>query len=71
MANETLKNLRKGKGFSQAEVARKAKMTEAGYAYCEQGKRTPSVRTAIRIAGALGVQSWKGFCELWDGTPSI
>ena len=70
MANESLINLRKARGFLQAEVARKAQITEAGYAYYEQGKRTPSVRTAIRIAGALGVQSWKGFCELWDGNPT-
>lgn len=67
---ESLVNLRKSRGYLKADVARKANITEAGYSYYEQGKRTPSVRTAIRIAGALGVQSWKGFCELWDCSPS-
>jgi transcriptional regulator with XRE-family HTH domain len=67
---ENLANLRKSKGYLKADVARKANITEAGYSYYEQGKRTPSVRTAIQIASALGVQSWKGFCELWDGSPS-
>jgi len=70
MANESLINLRKSKGYRISDVARRAEISEAGYTYYEQGKRTPSVRTAIRIAGALGVQSWKGFCDLWSCSPT-
>ena len=70
MANESLISLRKSKGYRIADVARRAEISEAGYTYYEQGKRTPSVRTAIRIAGALGVQSWKGFCDLWSCSSS-
>ena len=71
MANENLISLRKSRGYLKAEVARKANITEAGYSYYEQGKRTPSVRTAIRIAGALGVQRWEGFCKLWECHPTV
>lgn len=66
MENVNLKNLRKERGLSLADVASGAGITEVGYMYYEYGKRTPNVRTAIRIAGVLGVQSWNSFCKLWE-----
>ena len=50
----TLRAAREQSGKTQAQVAKEAKISEAQYQNIEYGKNTPSVTTAIRIAGALG-----------------
>ena len=42
------------KGLSQREVARRVKISYAGYNAIERGLHTPNVITGIRIARALG-----------------
>ena len=51
-----LKALREGRGLTQADLARKAKVTQAYIALLEAGrKKNPSLTTLRRIAKGLGV----------------
>lgn len=52
--NMKLREAREGSGMTQAQVAKKANVTERTYQYYESGKKEPGVRTAIRIAKTLG-----------------
>lgn len=61
-----LKKMRTEKNLTQEELARKIGVTTQGYQLMEYGKRIPSVRTAIRIADALGVHDLR---TLWDSSP--
>ena len=63
MQNRMLKELRRNKGMTQLEVANQVGITDVGYLNYEQGKREPKVRTAIRIAKALGTDVE----TLWSG----
>ena len=49
-----LRAAREQSGKTQAQVAKEAGITEAAYQRYEYNKREPGVRTAIRIAKALG-----------------
>lgn len=51
--------------MTQAEVAAVCNITTNAYQRYELGTRTPSVRTAIRIADALGIPNLR---ELWKET---
>lgn len=64
---EQLKKMRTAKGLTQIDVSRKAGISEAAYQLYEYGKRAPNIRTAIRIADALGVRDLR---TLWDGNPT-
>ena len=48
-----LKGIRKAKGFTQSEVARRSFVTQAAYCNIENGERAPSVSTAKKIAEVL------------------
>jgi DNA-binding XRE family transcriptional regulator len=48
-----LKQIRKNKGLTQEEVARRAEIAFSTYVYIEQGKSKPNIITALRIAKAL------------------
>lgn len=52
--NMQLRAARERSGKTQAQVAREANIAERLYQDYEYGKREPGVRTAIRIARALG-----------------
>ena len=65
---QTLKEKRIHAGLTQVQVAKKAGITERCYQRYEADKnsndyREPNVRTAIKIAGALGVENLR---ELWN-----
>lgn len=60
-----LRAARKTSGKTQAQVAKEAKISEAQYQNIEYGKSEPNVRTAIRIASALGVKSYTDFTKLF------
>lgn len=45
---------RKKAGLTQAQVAKLVGIDRSFYVYIERGKRTPSLRVAIRIAQVLG-----------------
>lgn len=51
--NTALVNARKKAGFTQAEVANRVGLTEAGYQNYERGRHLPNVQTAKLIAQAL------------------
>lgn len=53
--NTKLRTARERSGKTQAQVAKEAGIPEISYQMYEYGKREPGVRTAIRIADALGV----------------
>lgn len=61
-----LKAAREKSGKTQAQVAKKARVTEAMYQRYEYALSEPGVRTAIRIADALGVQDLR---ELFAAEP--
>ena len=56
MKNRNLVNARMEVGLTQKEVAAKAGITEVSYQRLEYGTQSPSLRTAILIANALGVK---------------
>ena len=63
---------RKSAGFTQAQIAKLAGITERGYRCYEASetarrKHTPDVLNAIRIADALGVRDLR---ELWKTVAS-
>lgn len=49
-----LKAIREKSGKTQAQIAKEVEISCRAYCYYEQGKKEPRVRTAIRIAQALG-----------------
>ena len=71
--NTALQEARAKAKLTQAQVAASAKMGDRQYQNYEYGNREPGVRTAIRIADALGVSDLR---ELWgqqsepDGNPA-
>ena len=52
-------------GKTQAQVAKEAEINVQQYQNYEYNKREPGVRTAIRIADALKVKSYKEFKALF------
>lgn len=57
--NSELKAAREQSGKTQIQVANEARISIAQYQNLEYGKCDPGVRTAIRIAHALGTQPEK------------
>ncbi len=51
----TLKELRKNKGLTQAELAKRLGFTSSAVTQYESGVRTPDVHTIKKIAEILGV----------------
>ena len=63
--NIELHSARLQSGKTQAQVAKEANIAERTYQYYESGRKSPGVRTAIRIAKALNSTTEK----LWgEGT---
>ena len=65
---QSLKEKRLSVGLTQAQIAKKANITERGYRRYEASnkaktKSIPDVVTAIKIADALGVENLR---ELWN-----
>ena len=61
-----LKEIREASGKTQAEIAKETGVTVRAYQKYEHGEQRPNVRTAIRIADALGVKDVRA---LWGGNP--
>lgn len=59
---EWLKQIRTDKGWTAAEVARKADISESYYNMIENGTRNAPVHTAKKIAEAMGF-GWQQFFE--------
>ena len=60
MANElgkNLKSLRQEKGLLQKQVATELGITESGYGFYEQGKRTPDSEMLKKIASVFNVSA--------------
>ncbi|BCV23336.1 helix-turn-helix transcriptional regulator [Gelria sp. Kuro-4] len=62
MAVNRVAEFRHARGLTQEQAARAAGLTLTGWRWIEQGKRTPSVATAARIAAALDVTIDDLFC---------
>ena len=54
-----IKNIRKSKGMTQAELATKSGVSRVSIGNYERSSRTPDVYTIIKIANGLDVPSWK------------
>lgn len=55
MFSVRLKQLRKSKGYLQQDMANRIGITKSAYGYYEQGKTTPDIVTAQKIADILDV----------------
>ena len=64
--NTRLKEIREASGKTQLQIAKETGVTVRAYQKYEHGEQRPNVRTAIRIADALGVQDVR---SLWGGHP--
>lgn len=53
--NESLVAARRAKGWSQAQVAKEAGISDTHIAQLETGVREPSMRVARKLAAVLGV----------------
>lgn len=62
MVNQNLRNARIRQGLSIAELAKKAKVSEANCCRYENGTRRPLVDFAIKLGDALKVKDLR---ELW------
>lgn len=51
----SISDLRRNQQLSQAELAKKCRVTQQFIQQIENGKRSPSIRVARRLATALGV----------------
>ena len=60
-----LKAARESSGKTQSQVAKEVGTSEQVYQRYEYGTSEPGVRTAIRIADALGVKSLRQFKEIF------
>lgn len=59
-----LKEIREASGKTQLQIAEETGVTVRAYQKYEHGEQRPNVRTAIRIADALGVHDVR---SLWGG----
>lgn len=66
MKNTVLKNTRKERGLTQVQIADKAAISEVSYQRIERGAQEPGVKTAILIADALNVKSYKQFKSIFS-----
>lgn len=57
-----LRKIRKAQNLTMKQVSERSDISESMLSLIESGKRTPSVRSAQRIAAALGVE-WTKFFE--------
>lgn len=65
--NKQLKAARIKSGKTQAQVAKEAGISEVSYQRIEYGQQIPRLRTAIRIAEALGIDTMEQFRGVWRG----
>lgn len=66
--NERLRERREWRGATQSEVAKCAGISLKSYQRIEHGTQEPTVRTAIRIARALGTSAEALFGETKTGS---
>jgi transcriptional regulator with XRE-family HTH domain len=52
-----LQHARRQKGFTQAEVSKRAETTVNHYAKIERGEVVPSLKTLEKVVKALGIKS--------------
>lgn len=68
MKKTVLKDTREKRGLTQVQIAEKAAISEVNYQRIERGVQEPGVRTAILIADALEIKSFKQFKKLFSMT---
>lgn len=73
VAGWRIASLRRARGWSQGELARRIGVSRAGIGAIETGRAVPSVATALRLAQALGCSVESLFAEppsRWVGAPA-
>ncbi len=65
--SNNLKSIRMSRNLTQAALAKACGLNTTSYQRYELEERTPNVRTAIRIADALGISDIR---TLWGGNPT-
>lgn len=74
VAGRRIASLRRARGWSQEELARRIGVSRAGVGAIETGRTVPSVTTALRLAQALGCSVESLFAEppspRWAGAPA-
>ncbi len=65
--SNNLKSIRMSRNLTQAALAKACGINTLSYQRYELEERTPNVRTAIRIADALGISDIR---ILWGGNPT-
>lgn len=67
MLGERIALLRRGKGWNQAELARRLHISTSAVGMYEQGRREPSLEGLVKLAAALEVSA----DYLLTGTPMV
>ena len=57
MLGDRIALLRRGKGWSQNELARQLHISSSAVGMYEQGRREPSLKALLELAGAFGVSA--------------
>ncbi len=52
---EQIQRIRKAKGISQVDLARASRLAQSFISSVESGRKSPTVRSLIKLAEALGV----------------
>lgn len=68
MKRTTLIAARRNAGLTQEQMANEVGLWPGSYCWYETGKTTPKVDAAIRIAKVLGINTFDGFCQMFDST---
>lgn len=71
MKNTVLKDTREKRGLTQVQIADKAAISEVSYQRIERGAQEPGVQTAILIADALNIRSYKQFKALFGAATPV
>lgn len=74
-----LKELRKKRGWTQPEVAKKLGITYQAYGHYENGRRNPDIETLKKLANIFDVpinvllseEDYDNYCEYLDGTIDV
>ena len=56
-STKTLRDLRRAKGLSQQELARRAGITQAHVSDLEKGKHSPGTKSLLGLARVLGMSA--------------
>ena len=68
--SDVLERLRKERGLTQVQLAKRLGITQGTFALYETGKRNPKIETVKKIAKALDV-GWNVLCDEYDSEQAL